>query len=118
MRWQGEELQRVRSESELRPGMTVVLGTCRLCDRRHAAILVARFPGDGHQHLDLIHGVAAGDPCNHSQWTGVGFCCDPRANGRSCLSRIIAEGRLYRLRDEEPSQEQSTERRRPLEIAR
>jgi len=105
MRWQNEELVRVQSESELRPGMTVVLNPCRICRRQHAVVCLSPLP----------HGVCDTPGCRATRvWRSAGECHSGPGfvPGLKCRWLAVAEGRLYRLRDLDDSQETTKQRER------
>jgi hypothetical protein len=104
VRWQGEELVKVRSESELRAGMTVVVSPCKWCSRTHAHVLVRESPiGECHHYGDGVH-------YDHQGWVVAHGTC----NRRECLCprSAIRDGRMFRLRDLDDSTEQTRERER------
>lgn len=91
VKWQGEDLVRVESASELKAGMTVVwIGggvPCRNCGAaRHVVILLRPTPCSLR--------------CTGDGWWATGFCY-----GTVCLHESIPRGRVYRLR--EPPAEES-----------
>jgi hypothetical protein len=98
------DLVRVRSEDELRPGMTVFKRNCS-CWRSHSAILVR----SGEHHPFCLY-----EPCPlERQWVTAGDCrSQADCSEQRCYSRAIAEGRLYRLRDEATPQETTRHRHR------
>lgn len=89
---------KVRSESELRPGMTVWTKNCEKCGG-HSRVLLAAVPHS--PDCGTKHG-----PCTaRSAWTFIGGC--PRGSGVStCFHDSIKVGRLYRAR---PFGQQETE---------
>jgi hypothetical protein len=104
MRWQ-ERLVKVRSESELRAGMTVVRVNCANCSRTHVYTLVRPEPRilgwcrDFHPEMDT---------CACPGWTTV-----PRSHADKWTpGHSIRRGQLYRLRDLDDSKEQTRERER------
>lgn len=99
VKWQGEELVKVRSESELRAGLLVVLTGCRYCGRTHSHILfsvLGRF-ADGW----------------HLWATSRGVVHEPDAMGQK-FRLAVETGRLYRLRDLDTSDEQTRTREREV----
>jgi hypothetical protein len=102
VRWQGEDLVRVQSESELRPGLTV-FGHCD-CGKFHPVVLLSVLT----------------DPCVSSgttqRWKTAGGCrfdADP-----VCMACAIGSRGIYRLRPEETPGKQATEKRRDREAVR
>ena len=81
--WTKEQLIPVRSESELKAGMTVVVKDCLTCQRAHWRILVSVAPqvsckwAEGHK----------------SGWNTVANC----RLTRTCFCDSVVTGRLFRL---------------------
>lgn len=106
MKWQGEELQRVRSESELRAGMTVIC-KCSVCERIHAKVFLRSRLSPNCK----AHGIGR---CRTWDAAPRFHCLDQ--NVWWCVQKNISEGRLYRLRDDDKADEQT--RTRELEHQR
>lgn len=97
---------KVRSESELRPGMTVWLKSCAHCSRKHAYVLVRQDDGSG------LCDVHADGPC--LGW----FCIPEHHDARFCPRMAVSQGRLYRLPDEELTSTTENTRERERETTR
>lgn len=86
-----EKLIRVKAESELRPGMIVVIKECAACSRSHRAMLLGLGPvelwRDRHGRLSERRGWEAAPPRP----------CSNR--GRYTMTQPIAELRLFRVDD-------------------
>ncbi|MEO8215121.1 MAG: hypothetical protein ABI560_18120 [Myxococcales bacterium] len=94
MNERGARWIRVKTESDLRAGMTVELRPCGFCGRRERLILL----GVEEKHLSLHH---SGDmlPGQGKGWRAApGLCLNPRRPVD--LSVAISTGRLWRLADE------------------
>jgi hypothetical protein len=102
VRRQGESLVRGRSESELRPGLTVWINGPR---GLKAVVLLKR----GTPMACISCGRALCDG-----WECIGH---PTGGGLCSLSAITA-GDLFRLRDEEAPKDQTTEKSRDREAVR
>ena len=97
---------RVKSEDELRAGMTVELRPCGFCERRERIMLLRAQDKQMslHHSGDMLAGSGRG-------WsTAPGLCLNPRRPVD--LSVAISTGRLWRLSDEaleEADERQSAE---------
>lgn len=94
----GDAWIRVKSVSELRPGMTVEDRPCGRCAKRHRAILLR--PAKAGDRLDNGNALRPCDECGSCGFMTT-FTCDhlprgfaPRAR---CFCLAIPEGRLFRL---------------------
>jgi len=106
MKRERERLVKVRAESELRPGMIVVLRPCTHCGgARHRMMLVRHYRTRVEAHSGRVV---------DSWWS---LLPDPhRANGAT-LDRAIENGHLYRVidgleRDAEATKDREMERAR------
>lgn len=84
----------VKSEDELRPGLTVELRPCGFCGRRERQVLLRM----GEKTLSLHH---SGDllPGSGKGWfVAPGLCLNPRRPFD--VSAAIPAGRLWRLSDQ------------------
>lgn len=99
VKWQGEDLVRVESASELKAGMTVVLVPCAACNRREAILLVRL-----RLNFKAIHVESGGEsrPCKAPTiFDYAGGCVGhPGAlPNTTCFCGAIEEGRTYRLQE-------------------
>ncbi len=101
------KLERVRSASELRVGMLVVLKACRDCGANHRIMLLRTHPAAG------VHDDGTPD-CGLNGWKTTPVCDD--AFG-FCPCGSIAEGRLYRVEDGLETDEETTVARRPERVS-
>lgn len=82
-------LVRVRSQSELRAGMTVVMAPCADCRKVHAALLAR----------EVVGGLCHNSECRRRLcWEALGDCPPgPNQLAQLCFCNAIQEGRLWRL---------------------
>lgn len=101
MKPRDEDLVRVLSASEVRPGMFLLLKPCKW-HKRDCGFVLLRFvvPYPHHRDFDGVMG-----PC-HSK--AAWLSTHKNDDVVSCFCESIDEGRLYRLRDEAPGDDQHT----------
>ena len=88
-----DEWVRVKSESELRPGMAVQLRNCLWCGKRETQTIVRIKPSSGY----CVNPVGVMRETNSTiGFVGVGNC---RGERSQAFDNAIREGRLYRLAD-------------------
>ncbi len=79
-----EKLVQVKSESELKPGLRIVLKSCRLCRQEHRGMLL--------RSMDFV------DP-PYTGWTAVPHMACDGPDLWTTFDAAIPEGRLFRSED-------------------
>jgi hypothetical protein len=102
VRWQGEDLAPVRSMDELKAGMTVVVTACLSCGRTHGFVLL--------RSMLVVVECSLHNRC-------LGWEIAPRCKSKNAvLCRTLAEGRLFRLKDLDDSQEAQEKELTPKKV--